>query len=113
MYVYCVGPPPFHLPLLLCGYFFFFLVPCQVYVMKRMGGVQDTCHTCRLLGMQHVKNICDYYRIRLPSILDMLGRNEMPPGRKGTVGRTSCLAKIELLVFETSTQLYLIALVAS
>eukprot|EP00731_Ephydatia_muelleri_P029058 Em0020g702a len=53
-----------------------------VYVMKRMGGVQDTCHTCRLLGMQHVKNICDYYRIRLPSILDMLGRNEMPPGRK-------------------------------
>lgn len=53
-----------------------------VYVMKRMGGVQDTCHTCRLLGMQHVKNICDYYRIKLPSILDMLGRNEIPPGRK-------------------------------
>lgn len=62
----------------------------QVYVMKRMGGVQDTCHTCRLLAMHHVRNICDYYRIKLPSILDTLGRNEIPPGRKGTC--RSCMS---------------------
>lgn len=55
----------------------------QVHVLKRMGGMQESGHMCRLLSVQHVREMCEYHRVTVPSSLTPLCRNELPKGRKG------------------------------
>ena len=55
----------------------------QVYILKRMGGMLESCHTCRLLDLHHVQDMCQDYGLTLPDTLDSLCRNELPKGRKG------------------------------
>ena len=58
---------------------------CQVHVLKRMGGMQENCHTCRLLDVGNVKGMSQHYgnSSSLPSSLESLCKNELPKGRKG------------------------------
>ena len=58
---------------------------CQVHVLKRMGGMQENCHTCRLLDVGNVKGMSQHYgnSSTLPSSLESLCKNELPKGRKG------------------------------
>jgi len=53
-----------------------------VYVLKRMGGMQESCHTCRMLEVDNVKGMCEYYTMTMPTAVDGLCRNELPRGRK-------------------------------
>ena len=55
----------------------------QVYILKRMGGMLDSCHTCRLMDLEHVRGMCSHYGLSLPDTLNSLCRNELPKGRKG------------------------------
>ena len=57
----------------------------QVHVLKRMGGMQENCHTCRLLDVSNVKGMSQHYgnSSSLPSLLDPLCKNDLPKGRKG------------------------------
>ena len=56
----------------------------QVYILKRMGGMLESCHTCRLMDLEHVRGMCYHYGLSLPETLDSLCRNEIPKGRRGT-----------------------------
>lgn len=57
----------------------------QVHVLKRMGGMQENCHTCRLLDVMSVKGMTKHYgsSSSLPSSLDDFCKNDIPKGRKG------------------------------
>ncbi|CAI8056730.1 hypothetical protein GBAR_LOCUS30905 [Geodia barretti] len=53
-----------------------------VYILKRMGGMLESCHTCRLMDLEHVRGMCTHYGLSLPDTLDSLCRNELPKGRR-------------------------------
>ena len=48
-----------------------------------MGGMQESCHTCRILEVDNVKGMCEYYALTMPPAVECLCRNELPKGRKG------------------------------
>ena len=43
----------------------------------------ESCHTCRLMDLEHVRGMCTHYGLSLPDTLDSLCRNELPKGRRG------------------------------
>ena len=60
-----------------------------------MGGMQESCHTCRMLEVDNVKGMCEYYTIAMPTSVDGLCRNELPKGRKGESWRRKGKGELE------------------
>ena len=64
----------------------------QVYVLKHIGGMQESCHTCCMLEVDNVKEVCQYYTVTMPTAIDGFCRNKVPRGRSWEEARMpSCV----------------------
>jgi len=63
-----------------------------VYVLKDNGGMQESCHTCCMLEVDNVKDVCQYYTVTMPTAVNALCRNKVPRGRSWEEARMpSCV----------------------
>jgi Ca2+-binding EF-hand superfamily protein len=53
-----------------------------IHVLKRVGGLPESCHTCRLLDVEAVKQLCDFHKISIPPSLDLLLNNQLEGNRE-------------------------------
>ena len=57
----------------------------QIHILKRIGGLPETCHMCRLLDVDSLKTLCALHKLDVPPCLDLLLNNSNMKGRKSEV----------------------------